>query len=152
MKRILLIPVVIGAVLFGFKYLNIDIPTLTHRENSASRNTDTYNKPPTKTAYNTPASGSQFSGSGRVSRILSDDNIGSKHQRFILTLPSDQTILIAHNIDIAPRIPSLSVGDTISFKGVYERNSKGGVVHWTHRDPRGHHEAGWLQKNGRTYQ
>jgi hypothetical protein len=152
MNRILIILILIGTVLFGFKYLNIDVPKLTPRENNESRTTNNYNAPPSKNSYNTPASGSQFSGSGRVSRILSDDNIGSRHQRFIVTLPSNQTILVAHNIDIAPRVPALSIGDTISFNGIYERNSKGGVVHWTHHDPNGRHAAGWLIKNGRKYQ
>ena len=151
MKKILIILALLGAVQFGLKYLNIDISQLTHRESNESRNTNTYNKAPKKSSLNTPASGRQFSGSGRVSRILSDDNHGSRHQRFILTLPSNQTILIAHNIDLAPRVPSLRVGDTVSFSGVYERNSKGGVVHWTHHDPNGRHESGWLKKNGRTY-
>src|SRR5690606_18291591 len=48
----------------------------------------------------------QVQGEGVVVRTLPDDNDGSRHQRFILELPSGQTILIAHNIDLAPRIPS----------------------------------------------
>lgn len=97
-------------------------------------------------------SGAQTRGSGTVSRILPDDNDGSRHQRFILRLDSGRTLLIAHNIDVAPRISGLRVGDTVSFYGVFESNNQGGVIHWTHRDPAGHHEAGWLKHNGRTYQ
>jgi hypothetical protein len=91
-------------------------------------------------------------GGGAVTRILSDDNDGSRHQRFIVTLASGQTIFIAHNIDLAPRIDGLAVGDTITFKGEYEWNDKGGVMHWTHHDPAGRHEAGWIRHNGKTYQ
>ena len=40
----------------------------------------------------------------------------------------------------------------IEFYGEYEWNEKGGVVHWTHRDPRGNHESGWLKHKGSTYQ
>jgi hypothetical protein len=40
----------------------------------------------------------------------------------------------------------------IQFYGEYEWNNKGGVVHWTHRDPNGHHVGGWLKHNGSTYQ
>ena len=81
-------------------------------------------------------SGSQVEGSGTVISILSDDNNGSRHQRFILRLDSGATLLIAHNIDVAPRIDSLRKGDVVDFYGVYEANSKGGLVHWTHRSPR----------------
>ncbi len=91
-------------------------------------------------------------GEGRVVKVLSDDNDGSKHQRFILKTPEDITILIAHNIDLAQRVTNLAIGDTIYFSGEYVWNEKGGIVHWTHNDPRGHHESGWLKHNGVTYQ
>ncbi len=97
-------------------------------------------------------SGAQVAGEGTVSRILGDDSMGDRHQRFILTLDSGRTLLIAHNIDIAPRIESLREGDTVSFSGEYEWNDKGGVVHWTHLDPQGQHEAGWIRHQGRVYQ
>jgi hypothetical protein len=96
--------------------------------------------------------GAQVTGEGTVTRILGDDTVGDHHQRFILTLDSGRTLLIAHNIDLAPRIDSLREGDTVSFSGEYESNDKGGVVHWTHHDPQGQHEAGWLKHHGRTYQ
>ncbi len=73
-------------------------------------------------------------------------------QRSGLQLASGQTLLVAHNIDLAPRIPALAVGDTVAFYGVYEWNAEGGVIHWTHRDPDGVHEAGWLQHEGAVYQ
>jgi cold shock CspA family protein len=98
------------------------------------------------------ASGARVAGQGVVERILPDDNDGSRHQRFIVRLASGQTILVAHNIDLAPRLGSLAPGDTVAFSGVYEWNSMGGVIHWTHHDPEGHHAAGWLQHNGMIYQ
>ena len=103
-------------------------------------------------AFNERLSGVQAQGNGTVIKILSDDNEGSRHQRFILKLQSSQTLLIAHNIDLAPRISNLREGDDVAFNGEYEWNSKGGVIHWTHHDPNGHHEAGWLRHNGQTYQ
>ena len=94
----------------------------------------------------------QVEGRGVVTRILSDDNDGSKHQRFILELGSGQSLLIAHNIDLAPRIQGLQTGDEVEFRGEYEWNPEGGVIHWTHHDPAGRHQGGWLQHNGDTYQ
>ncbi len=90
-------------------------------------------------------------GYGNVVRILGDDNRGSRHQKFILKLSSGQTILIAHNIDLAPRINGLEIGDSVSFQGIYEWNSQGGVVHWTHHDPSHRHPGGWLEIGGRSY-
>jgi Protein of unknown function (DUF3465) len=94
----------------------------------------------------------QVSGEGTVTRVLSDDNSGSRHQRFIVTLSTGQTVLVAHNIDLAPRVSSLHEGDDIQFSGEYEWNEKGGVLHWTHRDPSGSHVAGWLKHQGQTHQ
>jgi len=103
-------------------------------------------------AFAAHKSGVQVTGEGIVTRILPDDSDGSRHQRFILRLASGQTLLIAHNIDLAPRLKSLESGDSVVFSGVYEWNSKGGVVHWTHRDPSGEHQAGWLKHDGETVQ
>jgi len=96
--------------------------------------------------------GSYTCGSGIVIRLLSDDNKDSRHQRFIIREPSGSTFLIAHNIDIAPKIYFLEKGDKVTFCGEYEYNSKGGVIHWTHHDPRHHHKTGWLEYNGQRYQ
>ena len=89
-------------------------------------------------------------GRGRVSKLLPDDNDGSRHQRFVLRLDDGVTVLVAHNIDVAPRV-ALAIGDEVEFRGEYVWNAKGGVVHWTHRDPRGAHVGGWLRHAGRTY-
>ena len=94
----------------------------------------------------------QVGGSGKVTSILPDDTQGSRHQRFIIRLASGQTLLIAHNIDLAPRIANLRVGDHVNFYGQYEWNEKGGVVHWTHHDPGGRHEDGWVNHGGKLYE
>ena len=96
-------------------------------------------------AFNNQRSELQVEGQGIVIQILSDDLDGSRHQRFIIRLSSGQTLLITHNIDIAPRIDSLQEGDTISFYGEYEWNSQGGLIHWTHRDPHRNHTDGWIE-------
>lgn len=103
-------------------------------------------------AFLTRQSDVQVSGSGTVQHILPDDSDGSRHQRFILKLDSGRTLLIAHNIDLAARVSSLARGDRVEFRGEYEWNEKGGVVHWTHLDPAGRHVAGWLRHRGVLYQ
>ncbi len=97
-------------------------------------------------------SGDQVRGAGAVVRVLSDDNHGSRHQRFIVRLDAERTILIAHNIDIAPRVAGLSEGDSVSFYGQFEVNDRGGVIHWTHKDPQGRHVDGWLEHAGKRYE
>jgi len=103
-------------------------------------------------AYDNHQSNIQVQGNGKVIRVLNDDNDGDRHQRFIVRLASGQTILIAHNIDLAMGISSLKTGDHIEFNGEYEWNSKGGVIHWTHHDPQGKHISGWLKHYDRIYQ
>jgi len=101
-------------------------------------------------AFRGRTSGVELAGSGVVDRVLPDDSSGARHQRFILSLNSGQTVLVAHNIDIAPRLSNLNVGDSVAFKGEYKWNAQGGVIHWTHRDPEGKHAMGWLKHNGQT--
>ncbi len=88
---------------------------------------------------------------GAVHKVLPDDNEGSRHQRFILKLVSGHTVLVAHNIDLAPRVP-LKKGDRVTIHGQYEWNDRGGVLHWTHRDPANRHESGWIEHRNKQYQ
>ena len=85
-----------------------------------------------------------------MTRLIADDNEGSRHQRFILRLGRGQTLLIAHNIDLAKRVP-VGVGDRVRFRGVYEWNDVGGLVHWTHEDPLGVEDGGWVRYRRRIY-
>jgi len=88
---------------------------------------------------------------GRVVVLLRDDNRGSRHQRFIVELPTGDTVLVSHNIDLAARVDALRKGDLVAFRGEYEWNLEGGVVHWTHRDPRGRRPGGWIRHEGEIY-
>jgi hypothetical protein len=90
--------------------------------------------------------------SGTVEAILPDDLEGSRHQRFIIQLEGGQTVLIVHNVDVAPRIRGLQEGDRVSVKGEYEWNDRGGLIHWTHKDPRSAHEDGWIEHNSIRYE
>lgn len=151
MKKILFIAAVLAAVYFGFERSGgsrqVTTPTATLPAVKTQNSSNAI-----QVAFDEQRSGVQVQGEGTVSKLLPDDNDGSRHQRFILTLLSGQTILIAHNIDLAPRISELKSGDAVAFNGVYEWNAKGGVVHWTHHDPAGRHVAGWIKHAGHTYQ
>ena len=102
-------------------------------------------------AYAHKKSNIQVSGSGVVVKLLADDSQGLRHQKFLVKINPRQTLLFAHNIDLAERIP-LHVGDELSFSGEYVYNPKGGIMHWTHLDPHGHHPSGWIMLHGHKYQ
>lgn len=87
---------------------------------------------------------------GLVIRLYPDDEVGDRHQRFVIRLNTGQTLLIVHNIDLVDRIPVI-LDDYIEFKGEYEFNERGGLVHWTHHDPLGIHERGWIKHAGIEY-
>tara|TARA_R110002072_G_scaffold42064_13_gene118237 strand:- start:19748 stop:20311 length:564 start_codon:yes stop_codon:yes gene_type:complete len=104
-------------------------------------------------------SGQMVECSARVVKILEDDQDGARHQRFLLAIErgsgsgsdtGSDTVLVAHNIDLAPRVP-FQAGDTVTIFGQYEWNDRGGVLHWTHHDPGGRHAEGWIEHNGTRY-
>jgi|GEM_PF-324484 len=87
----------------------------------------------------------QVRGEGVVTSILNDDLVGRKHQRFILELALHKTLLVLNNIDIFPRLEPLNVGDRVEFFGEYVWNRHGGIIHWTHHDPRGQRDDGYVK-------
>lgn len=90
-------------------------------------------------------------GTGTVERLLRDDTKRPRHQRFIVRAPGGSpTMLFAHNIDLAPRVP-VKRGDLVAFRGEYVWNRQGGVVHWTHRDRRDRKAGGWIVWKGQTF-
>ncbi len=148
MKKLVLIGLVFAAIYFGVRESGF-----TPQDQEASTNASGDSTVSAlATAYQNQQSNVQVHGSGRVTKVLADDNDGSRHQRFIVQLASGQTVLVAHNIDLASRVASLEKGDSVEFYGEYEWNAKGGVVHWTHRDPEHRHVDGWIKHQDRTYQ
>src|SRR2546423_104197 len=73
------------------------------------------------------------------------------HEQFIIRLSSQNlTVEIEHNISVGARAP-IAEGDRVIVHGEYVWNSKGGLIHFTHHDPQGTHEGGYIEDNGRTY-
>jgi hypothetical protein len=153
MKRLLLALAVVVACLVGVTQCGCSataIPTETGADSAAkpvSGGDSSFAR-----AFADRAGNLELEGQGTVTQLVTDDTDGARHQRFIVRLDSGQTLLVTHNIDIAPRVSALRVGDTVSFKGAYEWNAQGGLMHWTHHDPTGSHVPGWIMHNGRTYQ
>lgn len=153
MKRLLLTAVIVMAFLVGAMLCGCSttVRTAATEANTQATTADA-GEDIFARAFAERTSDLEVEGQGTVTRLLTDDTQGSRHQRFIVRLASGQTVLITHDIDIAPRVSPLRVGDTVSFKGEYVWNAQGGLVHWTHHDPTGHHTAGWIEHNGDTFE
>jgi Protein of unknown function (DUF3465) len=136
---------------------------------SNSKRNDTVAKPAEPVVAKSSDRQAQIAAAGRIEKLfhdkkskvwvevegtnvknLPDDNKGSRHQLFLLKLITGHTLKISHNIDLAPYIP-IREGDRVSMRGRYEWNDRGGVVHWTHHDPRGRMIGGWIDHKGKRY-
>ena len=92
---------------------------------------------------------------GSVARLLGVRNGPSgMHEGFLLHLRGASghglTIRVEDNIDITGPIP-LREGDEVEARGEYIYDPRGGVMHYTHHDPRGRHAAGYLRVHGKLY-
>jgi hypothetical protein len=148
--------IVLAVVLAATWYLNrqvADAPPAEARDAPA----ETLQQPEAgpdaaRQAFERKAGGEMLRAEGRIERILADDNDGSPHQRFIIMTDSGLSLLVAHNIELAPRLDGLAAGERVSVFGEYEWNDRGGLIHWTHGDPGGDHQAGYIEWRGRRYQ
>ena len=91
MFRNRLVPVLILVALAVYQYYNHDRPAVDYGAATDS----------VQAAYAAHQSNTWLQTQGRISRVLRDDNEGSRHQKFILELDDGHTVLIAHNIDLA---------------------------------------------------
>jgi hypothetical protein len=97
-----------------------------------------------KTAYKKRLSEIPLIVEGQVVKILEDDLQGRRHQRFIIRTDEGQTLLITHNIDIAPRVV-MEMGTKVRVRGEYLWNLQGGIIHKTHRDQKEQISGGWIE-------
>jgi hypothetical protein len=79
-----------------------------------------------------------------------DDGDWIEVRGFVRRLLGGWTLLIAHNIDLARRVP-IGMGDRVQVRGMYEWNDLGGLVHWTHDDPQGIEDGGWVRYRRKIY-
>lgn len=100
-----------------------------------------------------PVPAGSYHAKGRVIKLLADDSDGIRHQKFLIRLPDRSTLLVVHNIDLAPRLDDLAPGDEVEVCGEFVENDRGGLVHWTHHaPPRSSHSAGWIKHLGKIYE
>lgn len=105
-------------------------------------------------AYNGGRSHVEVVADGRVTRVLGIQNGRvSPHEGFLMRLNSGCSVIVRVevNTDLAGTFP-IANGDPVTVKGEYEYYSRGGVIHWTHHDPRFRHDAGFITIGGKTYQ
>ena len=91
---------------------------------------------------------------GRVTSVLGvAQGRVSPHEGFLIRLDSgcDVVVRVEANTDLMGQF-AIARGDRVVVKGEYEYSPRGGVIHWTHHDPRGRHEGGFVEVGGRTYQ
>lgn len=105
-------------------------------------------------AYSAGRSHVEVALDGTVTRLLGTaPGRVSPHEGFLMRLASgcDLIVRVEANTDFTGAIP-LALGQRVSVKGEYEYYPRGGVVHWTHRDPRGRHEGGYIETAGHLYE
>lgn len=105
-------------------------------------------------AYQAGRSHVEVVAQGTIARVLGvAPGRTSPHEGFLMRLDSacHATVRVEANTDFTGTFP-LAPGDRVVVKGEYEYYRIGGVIHWTHRDPRGRHEGGFIQAGGQTYE
>jgi hypothetical protein len=93
----------------------------------------------------------EVTGRAVVKKLLRDDVVAPRHQKFLLELTNGTTILVAHNTDVAPQVP-IQEGDQLVIHGSFIYNTKGGLIHWTHHSNSPRHQGGYIDFNGARYQ
>ena len=93
---------------------------------------------------------------GSVARMLGTRRGRSgNHEGFLLHLSGSAgrglTVRVEDNVDLTGPIP-LSEGQDVVVRGEYIFDQRGGIVHYTHRDPRGRHISGYVLVDGKFYQ
>lgn len=88
----------------------------------------------------------------KVVKVLEDDQEDIKHQKWLVRLPSNHTLLAIYNIDYYERVP-IQEGDEISLAGELGHNDQTGkpFIHWLHLDDTGKRPYGYVKLKGKYY-
>ena len=85
-----------------------------------------------------------------VTQVLPDDNVGLKHQKFVVQTSRAQSVMIVYNLDLCPRVP-VRVGDRVAVGGEFIWSGRSALVHWTHYDPQSRRPSGYIYHNNLAY-
>lgn len=92
---------------------------------------------------------------GHVVRVLrTSRGPHGNHERFVLRIAAgghSADVLVADNISLARAAP-IYRGEDVVVKGALVLDPQGPVIHWTHHDPRGRHEGGFIEAGGHRYE
>lgn len=76
------------------------------------------------------------------------------HEGFLVRLSGAAghglTVRVEDNVDITGLIP-LSAGENVEVRGEYIYDESGGLIHFTHHDPRGRHAGGYVRVRDKVY-
>ena len=73
------------------------------------------------------------------------------HEQFDVRRADGVQFRVIDNVDLAPRVP-VAPGDRVTVRGeLVTREGAPPIVHWTHHDPRGRHQDGFIEWSGRLY-
>lgn len=106
-------------------------------------------------AWRSQRSHVEVTASGSVARILGT-RVGPSgtHEGFLLHLGGAEgrglTVRVEDNVDLTGPI-ALVEGQSVEVRGEYIFDPRGGLVHYTHRDPRGRHPAGYVRVGDKFY-
>lgn len=106
-------------------------------------------------AWRAQRSNVEVTARGSVARLLGIARGPSGlHEGFLLHLSGAAghglTVRVEDNVDITGEIP-LSAGDQAEVRGEYIYDSRGGLIHYTHHDPRGRHPTGYVRVGDKTF-
>jgi hypothetical protein len=98
----------------------------------------------------------EVTASGSVAHVLGTRaGPSGEHEGFLLHLRGAAgrglTVRVEDNTDLTGPIP-LQAGSDVEVRGEYIYDSRGGLIHYTHRDPRLRHPAGYVRVEGKVYQ
>ena len=99
------------------------------------------------------SSGAEVIADGTVAQLLGTSSGASgEHEGFVLRLGSAcrATLRVETNVSFTGPIP-LRTGESVVVKGEYDRDPDGDVIHFTHRELRGHHPGGYVEAGGTYY-